>query len=80
MAYSSILQYIIHQANRIDRGAPDLEPVECDNPILLNGFADDHSADNGITPDATQVERNALVFLEICLKDISEWMSKIIFK
>ena len=41
--------------------------------ILLNGFAEDHSLNNGFTPDAKQAERNALVSLEICLKHI-RWM------
>ena len=46
MAYSSTLQYVIHQANRIDPVGPDLEPAKCNNPILLNGFADDHCLNN----------------------------------
>ena len=76
MAYSSTLQYVVYQANRIDGVGPDSDPVECNNPILLNGFADDHSLNNGFTPHAKHAERNALGSLEICLKDISEWMSQ----
>ena len=72
MAYSSTLQYVIHQDSRIDGMGPDLEPVKCNNPILLNGFVDDHSLNSRFTPDTTQADRNALVSLEICLNDISE--------
>ena len=76
MAYTSTLQYVIHQAKRIDGMGPDSELVKCDNPILLNGFEDDHSLNNGFIPNAKQAERNALGSLESCLKDISEWMTQ----
>ena len=79
-AYSRTLQYVIHQANRINRVGPDSEPVKSNNPILLNGFVDDYSLKNGLTPDAIQSGRIALVPLEISLKDISEWMSLNHFK
>ena len=80
MAYSSTLQYVIHQANRIDGVGPDSEPIDCNNPILLNGFVDDHCLNSGCIPDAKQAERDTLGSFESCLKTLVHGCHRIVLK